>query len=158
MKSSGEKRASLIAILSACTAFAVGMGLTLPLLSLLLERRGFPGTVNGLNLATAGVAAFVITPNVPRLIRLMGTAGYLSASLTLSAVALILLYETPSLWLWFPARLRAPECTEHPGSCISTRLRGRRGRGAAVKRLCAWMARPLQPGGIRSSSSSRHWR
>jgi MFS family permease len=108
-----EKRASLIAILSACTAFAVGMGLTLPLLSLLLERRGFPGSVNGLNLATAGIAAFVITPNVPRLIRLMGTAGYLSASLTLSAVALLVLYEVPSLWLWFPARF-----------CLSVGLNG----------------------------------
>ncbi|HEV2649655.1 MAG TPA: MFS transporter, partial [Rhizomicrobium sp.] len=99
-----EKQASLIAILSACTAFAVGMGLTLPLLSLLLERRGFPGTVNGLNLATAGLAAFIITPNVPRLIRMFGTAGYLSGSLALSAVALLTLYEVPSLWLWFPAR------------------------------------------------------
>jgi MFS family permease len=99
-----EKRASLIAILSACTAFAVGMGLTLPLLSLLLERRGFPGSVNGLNLATAGLAAFVITPNVPRLIRMFGTAGYLSGSLALSAIALLALFEVPSLWLWFPAR------------------------------------------------------
>ena len=58
------RRSSLIAILSACTAFAIGMGLTLPLLSLTLERRGFPGSVNGLNLATAGLAAIIATPQV----------------------------------------------------------------------------------------------
>ncbi|MEI9989425.1 MAG: MFS transporter [Rhizomicrobium sp.] len=99
-----HKRLSLLAILSTCGAFAVGIGLTLPLLSLILERQGYPGTVNGLNLATAGLAAFVITPQVPRLLRRFGTAPYLTASLIVSAAALIGLYAAPSLWLWFPLR------------------------------------------------------
>jgi len=99
-----ERALSLVAILSACTAFAIGMGLTLPLLSLLLERRGFPGAVNGLNLATAGLAAITVTPFVPRLIRMFGTAGYLSLALAMSAASLVLLYLVPSIWLWFPAR------------------------------------------------------
>jgi len=99
-----SKVASLIAILAACTAFAVGMGLTLPLLSLVLERRGFAGSINGLNLATAGFAAMVITPNVPRLISKMGTSAYLSVSLALSALALLALFEIQNLWLWFPTR------------------------------------------------------
>ncbi|MEI9887985.1 MAG: MFS transporter [Rhizomicrobium sp.] len=99
-----EKNLSLVAILSACTAFAVGIGLTLPLLSLILERRGYPGSVNGLNLATAGLAAILITPNVPWLLRRFGTAPYLGGSLALSAAALLALYAAPSLWLWFPAR------------------------------------------------------
>jgi MFS family permease len=98
------RRLSLLAILSTCLAFAIGMGLTLPLLSLLLERRGLPGVVTGANLATAGLAAITITPFVPRLIRRFGTATYLSGSLALSATALVLLYAVPSLWLWFPAR------------------------------------------------------
>jgi len=104
LSSDRHKHLSLLAILSTCFAFAVGIGLTLPLLSLILERRGFPGTVNGLNLATAGLAAFVITPQVPRLLRRFGTAPYLSGSLILSAAALIALYLAPSLWLWFPLR------------------------------------------------------
>ncbi len=99
-----ERRSSLLAILSACTAFAIGMGLTLPLLSLILERRGFPGSVNGLNLATAGLAAFSVTPQVPRLMRTFGTATFICGSLTLSATALVALFEVPSLWLWFPLR------------------------------------------------------
>lgn len=99
-----ERRSSLLAILSACTAFAIGMGLTLPLLSLILERRGFPGSVNGLNLAMAGLAAFSVTPQVPRLMRTFGTATFICGSLTLSATALVALFEVPSLWLWFPLR------------------------------------------------------
>ena len=98
------RRLSLVAILSACTAFALGIGLTLPLLSLILEREGYDGSVNGLNLATAGLAAFFITPLVPRLIRRFGTAPYLVGSLMLSAGALLALYAAPSLWLWFPMR------------------------------------------------------
>lgn len=99
-----DRRASLIAILSACTAFAIGMGLTLPLLSLILERRGFPGSVNGLNLATAGLAAILVTPQVPRLMRRMGTAVFMAAALVLSAASLFALYEVQSLWAWFPLR------------------------------------------------------
>ena len=99
-----DKRLGLVAILSTCGAFAVGLGLTLPLLSLILERRGYPGSVNGLNLATAGLAAFVITPQVPRLIRRFGTAPYLCGSLAMSAAALLALFFAPDLWLWFPLR------------------------------------------------------
>ena len=80
-----DRRLSLAAILSTCGAFAVGLGLTLPLLSLLLERRGLPGSVNGLNLATAGLAAFVITPQVPRLLRRFGTTRYLTGSLIIAS-------------------------------------------------------------------------
>ncbi|MGZ6022065.1 MAG: MFS transporter [Rhizomicrobium sp.] len=99
-----ERRASLIAILSACGAFAIGMGLTLPLLSLILERRGFPGSVNGLNLATAGLATFFVTPQVPRLMRTFGTATFMAGSLILSATALLALFQVQSLWAWFPLR------------------------------------------------------
>ena len=59
---SSPQRLSLAAILSACIAYGIGMGLTLPLLSLILERMGEPGSVNGLNLATAGLASLAITP------------------------------------------------------------------------------------------------
>jgi len=61
-----ERRASLFAILTACVAYGLGMGLTLPLLALILERKGVPGSINGLNLATGGFAALAITPFIPR--------------------------------------------------------------------------------------------
>jgi MFS family permease len=101
---SAGRRLSLIAILSSVAAYGMGMGLTLPLLSLMLERMGVAGSVNGMNLATAGLAALVVTPFVPGWIRRFGTAEFLAASLVVAAVSLIAIYMVPSLWLWFPVR------------------------------------------------------
>lgn len=98
------KRLSLFAILSASIAYGIGMGLTLPLLGLILERMGVAGSVNGLNLATAGLAALVVTPFVPRAIAKFGASEFLTLSLAVSAISLVVLYEVPSLWLWFPVR------------------------------------------------------
>jgi len=60
--------------------------------------------VNGLNLATAGLAAICVTPFVPGLLYRFGTARYLTACLIAASVSLIALYEVPSMWLWFPMR------------------------------------------------------
>jgi MFS family permease len=99
-----ERNASLVAILATCAASGIGTGLTLPLLGLILERRGYPGTVNGLNLATAGLAAVLVTPHVPRWIEKFGAAQYLAGTLAIVAVAFVAIYEAPNLWFWFPAR------------------------------------------------------
>ncbi len=98
------RNTSLVAILTTCTASGIGMGLTLPLLGLILERRGYPGTVNGLNLATGGLAAILVTPFVPRWIQKFGTSQYLAAMLVIVAVAFVAIYEAPNLWFWFPIR------------------------------------------------------
>jgi len=97
-------RLSLAAILSACTAYGLGMGLTLPLLSLILERMGEPGSVNGLNLATAGFASLVVTPFRPRIMARIGAAEFLALALVVAAASLIAIYFVPNLWLWFPVR------------------------------------------------------
>jgi MFS family permease len=99
-----NSRLSLIAILSACVAYGIGMGLTLPLLSLILERMGEPGSVNGLNLATAGLASLAVTPQMPRLMARIGAAEFLSLALVIAAGALVGIYFVPNLWLWFPVR------------------------------------------------------
>jgi len=99
-----ERSASLVAILATCTAAGIGMGLTLPLLALILERRGYPGTVNGFNLATAGLAAILITPHAPRWIQKYGSAQYLAFMLIVVAAALLAIYAAPNLWFWFPIR------------------------------------------------------
>jgi MFS family permease len=97
-------RLSLAAILSACTAYGLGMGLTLPLLSLILERMGEPGSVNGLNLATAGFASLVVTPFMPRIMARIGAAEFLALALVVAAASLIAIHFVPNLWLWFPVR------------------------------------------------------
>jgi MFS family permease len=99
-----DKRRSLFAILSACLAYGLGMGLTMPLLSLILERLGVPASVNGLNLATAGLASLTVTPFVPRWIARVGAPSFLSLCLVVTAFSFVAIYLVPSLWLWFPAR------------------------------------------------------
>ena len=101
---SATKQLSLAAILASCISYGIGMGLTLPLLSLILERMGVPGSLNGLNLATAGFASLVVTPFVPRLIARFGPAEFLIVCLALAAGAMIAIYVAPSLWIWFPIR------------------------------------------------------
>jgi MFS family permease len=97
-------RLSLAAILSACMAYGIGIGLTLPLLSLILERMGEPGRINGLNLTTGGLAALLVTPYVPRGMARTGAAEFLALSLAVAAGALIAIYYVPNLWLWFAVR------------------------------------------------------
>ncbi|HEY1961933.1 MAG TPA: MFS transporter [Rhizomicrobium sp.] len=104
MTAADRKRLSLAAILSACVAYGMGMGLTLPLLSLILERMGEPGSVNGLNLATGGLASLVVTPHMPRAMARLGAAEFLSLALAVAAGSLVAIYFVPSLWLWFPVR------------------------------------------------------
>jgi MFS family permease len=99
-----ERNASLVAILATCTASGIGMGLTLPLLGLILERRGYPGVVNGFNLATGGLAAILVTPHVPRWIQRYGASQYLATMLAIVAAAFLAIYEAPNLWFWFPIR------------------------------------------------------
>jgi MFS family permease len=108
-----RERASLFAILSAVVSYGIGMGLTLPLLSLVLERMGVAGSVNGMNLATAGLASLVVTPFIPRYIARYGAAPFLGACLVVAATAMIAIYEAPSLWVWFPVRF-----------CLSSALNG----------------------------------
>lgn len=101
---SATHRASLAAILTACVAYGAGMGLTLPLLALILERLHVPGSLNGLNIATAGLASLVVTPFVPGWITRFGTARFLGLALCVAAASLVAIYFVPSLWLWFPVR------------------------------------------------------
>lgn len=108
-----KDRASLFAILSAVISYGIGMGLTLPLLSLVLERMGVPGSVNGLNLATAGFASLVVTPFIPHAIARYGAPNFLGACLVVAAAAMIAIYAAPSLWIWFPVRF-----------CLSSSLNG----------------------------------
>ena len=48
---------SLAAALASITAVGLAMGLGLPLLSIIMEKRGIAPTLNGLNAAMAGVAS-----------------------------------------------------------------------------------------------------
>lgn len=97
-------RTGLLAILLTISVYGIGMGLTLPLLSLTLEGMGVSGTLNGLNLATGGLAALLLTPLMPAGIARFGAAQFMATALACAASALLCLHFVSSLWAWFPIR------------------------------------------------------
>jgi len=95
---------SLGAVYACIFANGIGMGLSLPLLSLILERNGVSGTVNGLNVAFGSVAMLAFTPFIPSLAARLGTVRFLICCYVVAAVSLVGFRATDSLVLWFLLR------------------------------------------------------
>ena len=66
---------SLIAAISAISAVGIAIGLGLPLLSILLEKRGISSSLTGLNTAMAGIAAMIAAPITTRVAHQIGEIG-----------------------------------------------------------------------------------
>lgn len=95
---------SLVAILASILAVGVTVGITSPLLSLLIERAGHGAAMAGMN-ASFGVAAIVLmAPFVPRLVRALGVLGAMYAGISVTIVSILLFPLTDELWLWFVFR------------------------------------------------------
>lgn len=82
----------------------VGLSLTLPLLSLEMERMGVSSTGIGLNTAIAGIASIIAIPFVPRVAARVGIGRVLAGSIVLVIVALLMFKATYNFWVWFPVR------------------------------------------------------
>ena len=79
-------------------------GLTMPLLSLVLDHRGVDATLIGLNAGAYFVAVFAAAPLASRVLRARGPALLMLASILATAGLLALLRAFPDVWLWFPLR------------------------------------------------------
>jgi MFS family permease len=82
----------------------VGLSLTIPLLSLEMERMGVSNTGIGLNTAIAGIASIIAVPFVPRLAARMGIGRVLAAAIATIVLSLLLFKAVPNYWAWFPIR------------------------------------------------------
>ena len=102
--SASERAWSLAGVYACIFANGVGMGLSLPLLSLILERAGVSGTVNGLNAAFGSLAMVAVTPFVPALAARFGAVRFLAASYVVTALSLIAFRASDSILLWFILR------------------------------------------------------
>ncbi len=96
---------SLIAATSAISAVGIAIGLGLPLLSLILERRGISSSMIGLNTAMAGVAAMIAAPLTSKLAHDFGVARVMLTAVVVSAVSALGFYYAPDFWMWFPLRI-----------------------------------------------------
>ena len=96
---------SLIAAIAAISAVGIAMGLGLPLLSIIMEKRGISSTLIGINSAMAGVAAMIAAPFTTRLAHEWGTSNTMIGAIVLAAISGLGFYYIENFWLWFPLRL-----------------------------------------------------
>ncbi len=96
---------SLIAAISAISAVGIAIGLGLPLLSIILEKRGISSTMIGLNTAMAGVAAMMAAPVTSRLAHDFGVARTMMTAVVVSAISALGFYFADAFWMWFPLRI-----------------------------------------------------
>jgi len=92
---------SLGAVYACIFANGLGMGLSLPLFSLLLERSGVSATVNGANAMAGAIAMVLITPFIPALAARFGTVRFLIICYVISALSLIGFRAAETLIFWF---------------------------------------------------------
>jgi MFS family permease len=100
-------RADLLAVTAAIgTAAIVGMAisLSLPLLSLEMERMGASATVIGLSTTVSGIAGMVTIPLVPRLAAKVGVVRLMGLCVAASVLMFPLFKVTYSITWWFLLR------------------------------------------------------
>ena len=96
---------SLVAAISAITAVGIAMGLGLPLLSIILEKRGISSTLIGLNSAMAGVASMAAAPVTTWFAHRFGVATTMIWAVAIAALSALGFYYAEAFWMWFPLRV-----------------------------------------------------
>jgi MFS family permease len=95
---------SLAAAIGSVAAVGVALSLSIPLLSLEMERMGVSNTGIGINTAVAGLASVAVIPFVPRLAARTGVLPLLGASVVVGALSLLGFKALWSVAWWFPLR------------------------------------------------------
>lgn len=96
--------AAIAAAIGCVTAVGIGLSLSIPLLSLEMERMGVSGTLIGLNTAVAGIASICAIPFVPRLAARIGVLPLLWICVVVAATTLLAFKALFSFAWWFPLR------------------------------------------------------
>jgi MFS family permease len=98
------RRRNLFAACAAIVVFGFAMGLTYPLLSLLLERRGVSETMIGVNAAMSPLGILVSSVFIPVLARKFGARNVTMTAAFFAALVLLGYKLLPSLEAWFVLR------------------------------------------------------
>ncbi|KAA0970130.1 MFS transporter [Aureimonas fodinaquatilis] len=93
------------AAIASITAVGVALGLGLPLLSVILEQRGFSSTVIGFNTAVAGLASILATPLTTPIARRLGVRLTMLICILAAAISALGFYYFTSLLAWTLLRL-----------------------------------------------------
>lgn len=94
----------MLAVIASMVVVNLVFGLTLPLLSLVLDAQGISKTIIGLSIVAQASAGVAIAPFAPRLIIRIGAARAMQLSTAIAALVLIALGVFQDVYLWFPMR------------------------------------------------------
>lgn len=100
-----QRRRNLYAACAAVVVFGFALGLTYPLLSLLLEAQGHSNLVIGLNAAMSPLGIVAFSVFIPVLARRWGTRNVAMTAAALTALVLLSYKVFTSLEAWFVLRL-----------------------------------------------------
>jgi MFS family permease len=96
---------SISAAIASISAVGIAIGLGIPLLSVILENRGYSATVIGANTAVAGLASIAAAPIATPLAARFGVVPVMLAMTVAGAFSFIGFYFAPAFWMWFPLRV-----------------------------------------------------
>ena len=102
--SAADRRRSLFAIYTAAATFGFMLGLTSPLLSLILESRNAGSSLIGLNGAVTSLGFLVFAPAIPFLVRRLGIIHFIASIVVTATVCLVLLRAIDNIAVWFLLR------------------------------------------------------
>ncbi len=100
----GSNAPGVIAAIASISIVGTGIGLSFPLLSLLMEQRRIAASIIGANTAIAGIAAMMVVPFVTPIARKLGVVNTMLATIGLSIFCLTGFYLSENLPLWFVLR------------------------------------------------------
>lgn len=93
------------AAIAAISVVGIAIGLGVPLLSVILEARGFSASAIGLNTAVAGLASVAAAPIATPLAMRFGVARIMLVMIAVGALSFIAFYFVEAFWMWFPLRI-----------------------------------------------------
>jgi MFS family permease len=96
---------SISAAIASISVVGIAIGLGMPLLSIILESRGYSASMIGLNTAIAGLASITAAPLATPLAVRFGVVWTMLAMILLGALAFMGFYFAPAFWMWFPLRV-----------------------------------------------------
>jgi MFS family permease len=96
---------SISAAIASISAVGIAIGLGIPLLSVILENRGYSATVIGANTAVAGLASIAAAPIATPIAVRFGVVPTMLFMTVAGAFSFIGFFFAPAFWMWFPLRV-----------------------------------------------------
>lgn len=95
---------ALAAAIGAISVVGVAIGLGMPLLSVVLEKRGFSASLIGLNTAVAGLASIAAAPVAIPIATRFGVVPTMLTAIAAGGLSFLGFYAADAFWIWFPLR------------------------------------------------------